>query len=88
MKKIDREKQQRLEKFLKEHPDFYKYSPSQLELLKFQAQRRDLKLKRLKEICELYYKNYLSYSEIANKFGVSRQRIHQIIDEYEKKNKI
>jgi len=41
------------------------------------------KMKRIAELCELRF-NGLTYQEIGDKFGISRQRIHQLLSLYKK----
>lgn len=62
-----------VKKYLTDHPDFEKRTSSVI------SARQSAKLAKSNEFLELY-KQGLSYQEIGDKFGISRERVRQILE--------
>lgn len=76
MKDLETEKSIRLQNFLKENPTWYEINfPKALE----REMRIQKKIIFMSDVLELRNKNKLSFEEIGSRYGLSKQRIHQII---------
>lgn len=84
MKDLEELKQVRRNKFLSEHPEWHMKSSLQYEIEVRRLKRVAKRLKHLDEILELRLIQDMTLQQIADKYGVTRQRIQQIISRIKK----
>lgn len=76
------DKEQRWQKFIKEHPQYCPFTEQRLAILERKAQRSAERMERLKKIWDMWEVQKLNKSEIGRRVGLTRERIRQIIEEY------
>ncbi len=80
MKKLTLE--ERALKFMKEHPNYSPYDFSTLERIKRIEKNKLKRAKIERDIMQLRFETKLTLAEIGEKYGISRQRVDQVVKKY------
>lgn len=76
------DKEVALQKFLEEHPEFKRYSPSHLERSLVREKRIERKLEVLLQIADLKFKKRKTVEDIADTIGLSPVAVYKKIQKY------
>ncbi len=79
---LEQLKQERREKFFSEHPNWKSYDEPRFLALQKREERNAERIKRIEEIFEMRFKNEMTMVSIAERYGITKQRIYQILDAF------
>lgn len=72
--------EERREKFLREHPEYKFRSPVEMARVSRRERKAERRRKREEEILELRHKDKLTLQAIGDRYGITRERVRQIIN--------